>query len=187
MPDSNVGQSSDTPHAARNTSAPHSSIRTFGEYSDILRAAVADEESLQMGESLHALSAQIEALTEVWCLPHEDAAWLAPYFLDLLDTLREHHALVVDLSRDWDRYLEFKAHMAAVNQFRSQLTQWAQQVRLPGAIPPLQSDFDVSAWRLLGAGALLLDVYEQSSNTKAETRAQTSAWSRLVGWIRNAG
>lgn len=186
MPDANVGHSSHPSAAARNTSAPHSSVRSYGEYSEILRAAVADEESLQMGESLHALSAQIEALTAAWRLAHEDASWLAPYFLDLLDTLRDHHAMVLDLNRDWDRFLEFKAHMAAVNQFRSQLTQWAQLVRLPGAQAPQHADFDVSAWRLLGAGALLLDVYEQSSKRGAETEARSSAWSRLVGWIRNA-
>ena len=186
MPDSDVGQSTNPSPVARNTSAPQSSARSYGQYSEILRAAVADEESLQIGESLHTLSAQIEVLTEAWRLPHEDATWLAPYFLNLLDALRDHHAMVLDLNRDWDRFLEFKAHLAAVNQFRSQLTQWAQLVRLPGAQAPLQSDFDVSAWRVLGAGALLLDVYEQSTKADAETEAHTSAWSRLVGWIRNA-
>lgn len=186
MPDSTAGQSSNPSPVARNTSVPHSSVRSYGEYSEILRAAVADEESLQMGESLHALSAQIETLTEAWRLPHEDATWLIPYFLDLMDTLRDHHAMVLDLNHDWDRFLEFKAHMAAVNQFRSQLTQWAHVVRLPGAQAPLQSDFDVSAWRVLGAGALLLDVYEQSSKDGPHPEARTSAWSRLVGWIRNA-
>ena len=186
MPDPNLGQSTNPSPVARNTSVPQSSVRSYGEYSEILRAAVADEESLQIGESLHTLSAQIEVLTEAWRLPHEDATWLAPHFLGLLDTLRDHHAMVLDLNRDWDRFLEFKAHMAAVNQFRSQLTQWAQWVRMPGAHAPLLSDFDVIAWRVLGAGALLLDVYELSNKADAETESRSSAWSRLVGWIRNA-
>ena len=186
MPDSMAGQSSTKSPVARNTSGPQSSVRSYGEYSEILRAAVADEESLQMGESLHALSTQIEALTEAWQLPHEDAVWLAPHFLNLLDVLRDHHAIVLELNRDWDRFLEFKAHMAAVNQFRSQLTQWAILVRQSGAKGPAQSEFDVSAWRLLGAGALLLDVYEQSSKDGTQAEARTSAWSRLVGWIRNS-
>lgn len=186
MPDYSAGHASESFAVARNTSAPQSNLPSYGEYSDFLRAAVADEESLQMGESLHALSSQIEALTEAWRLPHEDVTWLAPYFLDLLDALRDHHAMVLDLNRDWDRFLEFQAHMAAVNQFRSHVTRWAHAVRTPGAQAPLQSDFDVSAWRLLGAGALLLDVYEQSSKPDAQTEAPTSAWSRLVGWIRNA-
>jgi hypothetical protein len=186
MPNTKSGQTFTTLPAARNTSAQHSSARSYGEYSEILRAAVADEESLQMGESLHTLAAQIEALTEAWRMPHNDATWLAPHFLNLLDTLRDHHALALELNRDWDRFLEFKAHMAAVNQFRSQLTQWAEAVRLSGAQTPLQTDFDVSAWRLLGAGALLLDVYEQSSKASPESEDRSSAWSRLVGWIRNA-
>ncbi len=167
-------------------SVPLSSPHTFGQYSEILRAAVADEESLQMGESLLHLSHQIETVTEAWRLPHTDATWLAPHFLALLDTLREHHAVVLDLSRDWDRFLEFKAHMAAVNQFRSQLGQWVQEVRLPGEQTRLQSDFDVSAWRVLGAGALLLDVYEQSNRQpETPTEVPNSAWSRLVAWFRH--
>jgi hypothetical protein len=163
-----------------------SSPRTFGQYSELLRAAVADEESLQMGESLQCLSRQIEAVTEAWRLPHTDARWLAPHFLALLDTLRDHHAMVLDLNRDWDRFLEFNAHLAAVNRFRSQLAHWAQLVRLPGAQAPQQGDFEVSAWRLLGAGALLLDVYEQSNKASKQEDAPISAWSRLVGWIRKA-
>lgn len=185
MPDISPGHASDPFPVARNTSVPRSSLPSYDEYSEIMRAAVADEESLQMSESLYALSSQIEALTEARRLPHADATWLAPYFLDLLDTLRDHHAMVLDLNGDWDRFLEFKAHMAAVNQFRSQVTHWAHTVRFPSAQAPLQSDFDVSAWRLLGAGALLLDVYEQSRKSDAQAEAPTSAWSRLVGWIRN--
>ena len=168
-------------HSLASTSSP----RTFGQYSEIFRAAVADEESLQMGESLQSLSRQIEAVTEAWRQSHADANWLAPHFLALLDTLRDHHAMLLDLNRDWNRFLEFKAHMAAVNQFRSQLAQWVQLVRLPGANAPLQADFDVSAWRLLGAGALLLDVYEQSTR-RGDARAELkiSAWSRLLAWFR---
>jgi hypothetical protein len=175
-----------THSTAGNTSAFTSGRRTLGEYSEIFRTAVADEESLQMGESLHTLAAQIEALTEAWRLPHDNAAWLTPHFLNLLDTLRDHHAMALELNRDWDRFLEFKAHMAAVNQLRAQLTHWAQLVRLPGAQAPQQADFDVSAWRLLGAGALLLDVYEQSNKANMHEDTPLSAWSRLVGWIRSA-
>ena len=166
--------------------APLSSPRTFGQYSELLRAAVADEESLQMGESLQNLSQQIEAVTEAWRLPHADALWLTPHFLVLLDSLRDHHAMVLDLNRDWDRFLEFQAHLAALNQFRAQLVQWARLVRLPGAQAPLPSDFDVSAWRLLGAGALLLDVYEQATGrAAAQPAVRSNPWSRLVAWFHH--
>jgi hypothetical protein len=168
------------------STAPVSSPRTFGEYSQILRAAVADEESLQMSDSLQNLSEVIERLTEDWRLPHETPTWQAPYFLYLLDALREHHAMVLELTQDWQRFLEFKVHMAAVNQLRSQLAQWIQWARMPGSPELMQSDFDVSAWRLLGTGALLLDAYEQTVKPpEEEDQAPTSAWSRLVDWIRN--
>ena len=171
--------------AARDTESPSLSSRSFGDFSEFLRASVADEESLQMGESLQGLSAQIEAITEAWRLPHPDGTWLAPGLLALLEALREHHRMLLDLNRDWERFLEFKAHLASLNQFRTHVTQWASVVQVSGAQPPSLSEFDVSAWRMLGAGALLLDVYEQSSNAQAsEAAAPSSAWSRLIGWIR---
>lgn len=171
---------------AHDTGSSEGSSRSFGDFSEFLREAVADEESLQMGESLQGVAAQIEAVIEEWRLPHANGAWLAPHLLRLLEALREHHRLLMDLTRDWDRFLEFKAHLAALNQFRSQLAQWAQHVRVPGAQPPAASEFEVSAWRMLGAGALLLDVYEQSSPAGAASAEERSgAWSRLMGWIRN--
>ncbi len=175
--------------APADSSAPAmatSSLRSFGEYSEFLRAAMADEESLQMGESLQALSHHIEAITQDWSLPQAGAKWLLPGLAALSQALVEHHSMVLDLNNDWGRFLEFKAHMASLNQFRAQVEQWQRQVALPGALPPPQSDFDVSAWRMLGAGSLLLDVYEQSSHTdRSEASQPSSAWSRLVGWIRN--
>ena len=46
--------------------------------------------------------------------------------------------------------------------------------------------FRARVWRMLGAGALLLDVYEQSSKIEGSApEAPSSAWSRLMGWIRN--
>ncbi|MBC7620570.1 MAG: hypothetical protein H7293_16570 [Candidatus Saccharibacteria bacterium] len=171
---------------ARDTGSPSPSSRNFGDFSEFLRASVADEESLQMGESLQDLSTQIESMTEEWRLPHPDGTWLAAGLLALLDALREHHRMLLDLNRDWDRFIEFKAHLVSLNQFRTNVTQWADTAQLPGAQPPLQSAFDVSAWRMLGAGALLLDVYEQSCKVEGiSAEAPGSAWSRLIAWIRN--
>ncbi len=60
-----VGASAMDPAATAN-GAPSAlssrSFQTFGAYSQFLRAAVADEESLQLGESLQALAAPIESL-----------------------------------------------------------------------------------------------------------------------------
>ena len=171
---------------ARDTGSPAPNSRNFGDFSEFLRAAVADEESLQMGESLQDLSTQIEFMAEEWRLPHPDGNWLAAGLLALLDALREHHRMLLDLNRDWDRFIEFKAHLVALNQFRTNVTQWADAAQLPGAQPPLLSAFDVSAWRMLGAGALLLDVYEQSRKVEGMSpEVPSSAWSRLIGWIRN--
>ena len=151
-----------------------------------MRASVADEESLQMGESLQDLSTQIESITQEWHLFHTEAMWLTSALLNLLESLREHHRMLLDLNRDWDRFMEFKAHLAALNQFRTNVTKWVSVMQLADGQPPSLAAFDVSAWRLLGAGALLLDVYDQSRKIE-DVAAETphSAWSRLIGWIRN--
>ena len=48
------------------------------------------------------------------------------------------------------------------------------------------TDFDLAAWRVLGAGSLLLDVYEQSRLASAavpdEERVPPSVWARWNAW-----
>ena len=152
---------------------------------------MADEESLQFGESLQALATQIEAVMDLWRGPAPQPEWLVPELAGVLEGARAHHTLVNELGQDWHRYFEFDAHLAAVNQFHAQLAHWVQLSAWASATPPSAADFDLSAWRLLGAGALLLDVYEQSSQRhKSRTRRVVKGWrawwQRCLGWSLRA-
>ena len=172
-------------------SQPHShsqshSFQSFGEYSQFLRSAVADEESLQVGESLQALAVQIEALVAMLQQRNTEPRPLALALINLVGDLRTHRALLLGLSDDWHSNYEFDAHFSALNHFRILVTQWAMEAAPPRNSAPVLADFDLNAWRVLGAGSLLLDVYEQSrlasTVTPDEERTAPSAWSRWSAW-----
>ncbi len=160
------------------------SFQSFGQYSQFLRSAVADEESLQVGESLQVLAEQIEALAAMLQRPGAPDN-LSTGLINLVGDLRTHRALLLALGGDWHSNYEFDAHFAALNQFRILVTQWAMEAAPPRNVVPAVADFDLAAWRVLGAGSLLLDVYEQSRTTmvkKDEEHAPPSLWSRWGIW-----
>ena len=163
-----------------------STAQSFGQYSHFLRSAVADEESLQVGESLQALAVQIEVLVNLLQPARSgDPQRLATALIDLVGDLRTHRALLLGLGVDWHRFFEFDAHFAALNQFRIQVTQWAMEAAPPTRSTSALADFDLAAWRVLGAGSLLLDVYEQSklsAQTHEEGRRARSFWARWRAW-----
>jgi hypothetical protein len=161
------------------------SFQSFGEYSQFLRSAVADEESLQMGESLQALAVQIEAIVSLLQQRARASAPLALALINLVGDLRAHRAQLLALGADWHGFYEFDAHFAALNHFRILVTQWAMEAAPPRHLAPALADFDLAAWRVLGAGSLLLDVYEQFRKTDAaqsEARPDVSAWGRWSAW-----
>ena len=162
------------------------SFQSFGEYSQFLRSAVADEESLQVGESLQALAVQIEALVAMLQQRNTEPRPLSTALINLVGDLRTHRALLLGLSEDWHSNYEFDAHFAALNHFRILVTQWAMEAAPPRNSAPVLTDFDLNAWRVLGAGSLLLDVYEQSRLSSAmvadEKSVAPSVWSRWNAW-----
>jgi hypothetical protein len=69
---------------------------------------------------------------------------------------------VVDLSPDWRGLYEYAAYLTALNNFRVLLGQWLLEGDPGDDEMPLSSDdFALVAWRLLGEGMLLIDMYEQ--------------------------
>lgn len=186
-PDAQPSHSGRSPsHAPSQEQSQSHSFQTFGEYSQFLRSAVADEESLQVGESLQALAVQIEAMVVMLQLGNTEPKLLSLALINLVGDLRTHRVLLLGLSDDWHSNYEFDAHFAALNHFRILVTQWAMDATPPRNSAPAKTDFDLAAWRVLGAGSLLLDVYEQSRVAYAaqsdDERAPLSAWARWSTW-----
>lgn len=143
------------------------SIQSFGELSQFLRSAMADEESLQLAEGMGVLSLSIEAVLTRLKLSAAGPTEAAPLLMDLMTTLREHRALVIGLSPAWRGLYEYASYLAALNNFRVLIGQWLLPPAQPQAAaePPAQDipleDFELVAWRTLGEGMLLIDMYEQ--------------------------
>jgi len=158
---------------------------TFGQYSQFLRAAMADEESLQLGDGLQTIATQIEQVAALLRTPPNDRTSIAQGLMELLDLLREYRHLVQDMGEDWHASDEFKAHFRALTHFRSLVTRWASEAGPPRDKPPEHAEFELAAWRLLGAGALLLDAFEQAGprsglRGESELPEEPSWWGRLL-------
>jgi hypothetical protein len=137
------------------------SINSFGQLSNFLRGSFADEDSRQLSDSLGQLSVHIEAIIAGLRL-NRLRTTVAPMLVDLLTVLRGHRTLVVNLGSYWRGLYEYAAYLQALNNFRAQIGQWL----LDGGPRSTQlllspEDFELVAWRTLGEGMLLIDMYEQ--------------------------
>ena len=148
------------------------SVQSFGELSHFLRSAMADDESLQLADGMGNMAASIEAVLAR--LKREpDPVALAPALIDLMTVLREHRSLVIALSPAWRGLYEYASYLAALNNFRVLIGQWLLPARTEGADsgaterPVGLEDFELIAWRLLGEGMLLIDMYEQLCRREA--------------------
>ena len=152
------------------------SIRSFGELSSFLRGSVADEDSRQVSESMSQLATHIEAIIAALQLSRNRDA-VAPMLVELLTALRTHRNLVVNLGLPWRGLYEYAAYLQALNNFRVLTGQWL----LDGGTKSRDllvsaEDFELVAWRTLGEGTLMIDMYEQwTSVDHADPKASTLA------------
>jgi hypothetical protein len=82
--------------------------------------------------------------------------------VDLLTVIRGHRNLVVNLGLPWRGLYEYAAYLQALNNFRVLIGQWL----LDGGPRSMYllltaEDFELVAWRTLGEGMLMIDMYEQ--------------------------
>jgi hypothetical protein len=153
---------SQPPRLQINPSTNLPSIHTFGELSQFLRGAVADEDSRQLSESMGLLASHVEAIVAALRL-HRHREVIAPQLMDLLTVLRTHRHTVVALGEEWRGLYEYASYLQALNNFRVLIGQWLLDGAGPLAreVPVSAEDFELIAWRTLGEGMMLLDMYEQ--------------------------
>ncbi|MBA3770903.1 MAG: hypothetical protein H0X13_00055 [Ramlibacter sp.] len=137
------------------------SINSFGELGNFLRSSVADEDSRLLSESMSQLSIHIEAIIAALRLNRLRTS-VAPLLVDLLTAVRGHRNIVVNLGLPWRGLYEYAAYLQALNNFRVLIGQWLLDGG-PRSVDLLLSaeDFELVAWRTLGEGMLLIDMYEQ--------------------------
>lgn len=136
------------------------SANTFAELSDFLRSAIADEDSRQFSESMAAMAAQAEIVVAGLRLSRQQES-ARPLLMDMLSVLRAHRTFVVNLGLAWRGLYEYAAYLQALNNFRVLIGQWLQTARWDDQLDCRAEDFELVAWRTMGEGMLLVDMYEQ--------------------------
>jgi hypothetical protein len=137
------------------------SITSFDELGHFLRSTVTDEDSRRVSESMGQLSVHIEAIIARLRV-NRVRTTVAPMLVDMLTVLRGHRTLVVNLGLPWRGLYEYAAYLQALNNFRVLIGQWLLDGG-PRSTELLVSaeDFELVAWRTLGEGMLMIDMYEQ--------------------------
>jgi hypothetical protein len=136
------------------------SIETFGALSNFLRGAVADEDSRNFSDSMGELAVHAESVIGVLGRTRRrDVA--GPALMDMLTVLRGHRAFVLDLGLTWRGLYEYAGYLQSVNNFRILIRQWLQAAPWDDELEVTPADFQSVAWRTLGDGMLLIDMYEQ--------------------------
>lgn len=155
------------------------SIVTFDELGQFLSGVVADEDSRHFSESMKQLASHVESIVAALRL-HRRRDVMAPLMMDLLTVLRAHRQLVVDLSLTWRTMYEYAAYLQALNNFRVLIGRWLLDGRQHSADLDLTAeDFELIAWRTLGEGLLLLDMYEQCAASAQEPSGDLSTLTGL--------
>jgi hypothetical protein len=151
------------------------SFSSFSQLSQFLRSSVADEESRLMSDSMSRLASQIEAII-IGLRRDGLRTAVAPLMVDLLTVLRTHRHQVVNLGLPWRGLYEYAGYLQALNNFRVLIGQWL----LDGGPRSTQlllsaEDFELVAWRTLGEGVLLIDMYEQWARSEAKDQSVLGA------------
>ena len=162
------------------------SVNTFGEFSNFLRSALADEDSRIFSDSISEVAMHAEAVLAALRLNRRRDA-MAPLLMDMLTVLRDHRTLVVNLDLAWRGLYEYAAYLQALNNFRVLIGQWLLNTTpWDDDLGVTAEDFELAAWRTMGEGMLLVDMYEQW--LRQETRAGCSGQDgdsqpeRVVQW-----
>src|SRR5688572_5462969 len=136
------------------------SLHTFGELSNFLRGAIADEDSRAFSDSMGELAVHAEGVIAVLRRSRRrDEA--APALMDMLTVLRAHRAFVLELGLTWRGLYEYAGYLQSVTNFRILIGQWLQAASWEDELEVTAEDFQSVAWRTLGDGMLLIEMYEQ--------------------------
>lgn len=155
------------------------SIHTFGELSNFLRNAIADEDSRILSESMGDLAAHADAVVAALRLSRDRAA-MAPLLMDMLDVLRAHRNQVLGLGLAWRGLYEYAGYLQALNNFRVLIGQWLQAAAWEPLLPVTAEDFELVAWRTMGEGMLLIDMYDQWLGRDAQEHDSQSGLGQLT-------
>lgn len=170
-------------------------VQSFGDVSRFLRSGVADEDSRQFRDSIGALAQRIDDAIHVRRMVPApggaaDAVEITRQAAELVKCVREHQFFVTGLGSAWHGLYEMGAYQNALHGLRRAADAW--HAALVERTPKESEAFDrieLTAWRTLGEGLMLIDMYEQSESAHSEPAdaprilTPASRWRRVLAWL----
>lgn len=151
------------------------------------RAGMADEASHQLRASIGALAQCVEQAVHARRMRSDPAA-ITRCAQALLQGVRQHQLFLTGLESAWHMLYAFAAYQNALHALRRAAQDW--YLALEGRSPGEGACFDrveLLAWRMVGEGLLLIDMYEQGSGPLSEAPLLPAGralapWHRLLAW-----
>ncbi len=165
-------------------------IQSFGDISRFLREGVADEESRQMRDSMVVLAQAVDTAVRSRRARH-DAASITRHAAALVQGVRTHQLFLTGLGSAWHSLYEFGAYQSALRELRRAVEAWHKALEQRRVDEGAGFDrVELLAWRTLGDGLLLIDMYEQGGQAQSEPppseQNPVTPWARALDWWRRA-
>lgn len=167
------------------------SVQGFDDLVNMLKTSETDAETVQLAASMGQVAKMVERIAPLLGSINGKAS-IGPLLVELMAHLRRHRQMVSSLSMTWHELPEHANYMVALNNFRLLLNQWLMERSVEKDNAVQLEEFEGLAWRTLGDGMLLMDVYQQlarrafSETSQAELEGTRTAkaenwWTKLRG------
>ncbi len=161
------------------------SVYSFDDVSRFLRSGVADEESRQLRDSVGALALRIDDAVRLRRAPpasagageRNDEAAIAACAASLGQCVAQHQHFLTGLGSAWHALYEMGAYQNTLRSMRRAVDAWHEAlVQRSPSEGQAYAHLEPLAWRTLGEGLLLIDMYEQgdAANSEPTAAAQTA-------------
>ena len=162
-------------------------IASFGDTGRLAREGLADEASHPLRASIGALAQCIEQAVRAR-RTRSDPAAITRCAAVLVQSVRQHQLFLTGLGSAWHTLYAFAADQNALHALCRAALEWlaALEQRSPGEGACFDR-VELLAWRMVGEGLLLIDMYEQGSAPLSDAplvpagRA-LATWRRLRTW-----
>jgi hypothetical protein len=158
-------------------------VQGFDDLVKLLEQSGGTAEIMEVARSMGDVSHFVEQVSARMIQPGGDAE-LGELLVELLTALRRHRTYVANLPTAWKELPEYINYLAGLGNFRMMLNRWlAERAVFRGRAEALH-DFETVAWRTLGDGMLLMDVFQQAQAqmaTQSTTEHPTTLAADLDG------
>jgi hypothetical protein len=139
------------------------SVQGFDDLVKMLEASGGTPDLMEVARSMGDVSHFVEQVSARMLQSSGDAE-VGELLVELLTALRRHRTYVANLPTAWKELPEYINYMSGLGNFRMMLNRWLAERAVFRERAQALQDFETVAWRTLGDGMLLMDVYQQAES-----------------------